>query len=465
MTKVIRLGVTGLRRSGKTVFLTGLIYQLTELGSKYLEAFANKGVSLRLARLDHVGVLPRFPYEVNLQNLRREEPFWPVPTIGESACRLEFSYLAPRHGLLDRIKPWFGLEPGVGRIRLHLHDYPGEYLLDVEMLGMSFSQWSLSVIARMMKQRPEETQAYLTTAEKLLSETGASQQVRDESLAPLRRRYVNFILSAREAGLEMIQPAMRLAKWNELYKNPEELRGADPGAEILPFLPLPHPAEDAKKGLLWKQMENKYKKHRREVSAFRKRLARSNAQIVLTDVLRVLRHGVESFDDARSAVNSIVKAYRYGGWLPRFSGGIRRVVFAGTKADHAGRSSRANLEKLLEELVNKAVGRLPPHIKQIHYEWFTTLRATQDVKPCDPQMSGDMLCGVMRENTAHRSTESIPKNWTCPKLPEQWPNDRWNIKDYAFRDFEPRPMYPRDGAPLEHINIDRIIWRLLEPWF
>ena len=46
MVREIHLGVTGLRQSGKTVFLTALAYQLTQCGSDGLSAFDGQQIEL-----------------------------------------------------------------------------------------------------------------------------------------------------------------------------------------------------------------------------------------------------------------------------------------------------------------------------------------------------------------------------------------------------------------------------------
>ncbi len=88
----LRLGVTGLARSGKTVFTTALIHHLVETHALPAFAVAQEG-RLRRARLvpqpdDDV---PRFPFEEHFATLTQARA-WPRSTDRISQFRLEIAY-------------------------------------------------------------------------------------------------------------------------------------------------------------------------------------------------------------------------------------------------------------------------------------------------------------------------------------------------------------------------------------
>ncbi len=129
-----RLGVTGLSRAGKTVFITALIHGLTRGGRfPVFEAF-NSG---RIARAELApqpdDAVPRFDYENHLRTLI-EERRWPNSTVDISELRLVIDY--QRHNGADR------------RLTLDIVDYPGEWLLDLPLLNKSFEQWSAEKFSR-----------------------------------------------------------------------------------------------------------------------------------------------------------------------------------------------------------------------------------------------------------------------------------------------------------------------------
>ena len=77
-TPTLRLGVTGLSRAGKTIFITALIHNLLTGGR--LPGFApltqGRFIGARLAESPDAG-FPRFAYDHHLQSLIVKAPTWP----------------------------------------------------------------------------------------------------------------------------------------------------------------------------------------------------------------------------------------------------------------------------------------------------------------------------------------------------------------------------------------------------
>ena len=82
--------MTGFSGSGKTTFITSLIYQLTHYKNSLLPAFSallqNRVLGIKLHTNKQ---LPLFPYEQSIQYLSKIPPQWPNPTTGISSCLLE----------------------------------------------------------------------------------------------------------------------------------------------------------------------------------------------------------------------------------------------------------------------------------------------------------------------------------------------------------------------------------------
>ena len=135
----LRLGVTGLSRSGKTVFITALVHAL--LKNARLPVFETqtegriRKVYLEPQPNDH---LPRFAYEQNLAALIGENRHWPDSTRQISQLRLTLEY-APEFFIARNF--------GSGRLHVDIVDYPGEWLLDLPLLNQSYQQWSANTLA------------------------------------------------------------------------------------------------------------------------------------------------------------------------------------------------------------------------------------------------------------------------------------------------------------------------------
>src|ERR1700674_5284414 len=129
----VRLGVTGLSRAGKTVFITALIHGLTRGGRfPIFEPFATGRIAKARLAPQPDDAVPRFDYENHVRTLI-EQRRWPNSTVDISELRLVIDYQRPNGA--DRT------------LTLDVIDYPGEWLLDLPLLNKSFEQWSNESLA------------------------------------------------------------------------------------------------------------------------------------------------------------------------------------------------------------------------------------------------------------------------------------------------------------------------------
>ena len=78
---VIRLGVTGLARSGKTVFITSLVANLIDRARMGALAAQGEGrIQTAYLQPQPDDTLPRFDYETHLAALTAAQPHWPDST-------------------------------------------------------------------------------------------------------------------------------------------------------------------------------------------------------------------------------------------------------------------------------------------------------------------------------------------------------------------------------------------------
>src|ERR1700693_5989349 len=88
----VRLGVTGLSRSGKTVFITALVHGLTQGGRfRRSEPLATGRIARARLAPQPDDAVPRFDYEGNLRALL-EQRRWPESTDRISELRLLIDY-------------------------------------------------------------------------------------------------------------------------------------------------------------------------------------------------------------------------------------------------------------------------------------------------------------------------------------------------------------------------------------
>ncbi|MEP0563894.1 MAG: YcjX family protein, partial [Paracoccaceae bacterium] len=114
----VRLGVTGLSRAGKTVFITSLVANLLDRGRMpALRANAEGRIASVFLQPQPDDTLPRFDYETHLARVTGKTPSWPESTTNISELRLSF-----------RVKPagLLGGLQGPRTVHLDIVDYPGE---------------------------------------------------------------------------------------------------------------------------------------------------------------------------------------------------------------------------------------------------------------------------------------------------------------------------------------------------
>jgi len=476
----IHLGVTGLRRSGKTVFLTRLLYQLEQLGSRNLDAFENKGIRLFPGKFLKTKFAKPFPYQDHLHRLRSHPPDWPQPSVEECQCVIEFRYKASSYGPLKKGYRWLlGNHKDAGTIRLHIHDYPGEYLLDVPMLKLSYADWSKATIEQMYGQLAGSAHDYeeaTGSIVKKFEDSGSDADIHGP-LEQLRSQYRAYIESAGTAGLKALPPGMTFAAWDKQ----EQDGNID---SLLPFVPIP--ASVARSGRLAAALADQYSAYQKNrVKPFVSRLARSTRQLVLVDVLRVLRNGLDCYNDTRRCLVEIIGGYTYNNrlrqagnldWLPPRTGlpklthmvlnpGINRTVFVATKADHVLVSHRTNLEKLLEELVGKAGDEISGYSAKIpEFEHLSAIRATGDTETMFKDRPTDCLFGIKKgeSRVKKHNPGTVPAKWPEPKARDEW---AMGDKRFEFPEFLPPTLPLRDGATWPEMNLDRILWSLLKDCF
>ena len=136
----LRLGVTGLSRAGKTVFITSLVHTLIQAkaGQARLPVFrvhAEGRLKRAFLQPQPDDAVPRFAYEDHVKALIGADRHWPESTRRISELRITLEFEKPAG--------WLG---GPGEFTIDIVDYPGEWLLDLALLGKTYAEWSRETI-------------------------------------------------------------------------------------------------------------------------------------------------------------------------------------------------------------------------------------------------------------------------------------------------------------------------------
>lgn len=431
----LRLGVTGLSRSGKTVFITSLVANLIDRGRMPQLAAAAEGRVLTVfLQPQPDDTLPRFDYETHLHALNGPDPQWPESTRAVSELRLSLR-LRPT-GLLS------GLQ-GPRTLHLDIVDYPGEWLLDLSLLDKSFDQWSAEALQR-LEDRDE--------AAGFRAALGAADPTAklDESVAQgLARDYTGYLTAARAAGFSDCTPGRFI------------LPGDLAGSPVLTFAPLP--AGIAKRGSLRTEFQRRYDAYKTKVVRpfFRDHFARLDRQIVLVDVLGAIHDGPRAVEDLRRTMADILTAFRPGlnSWLGRLTGTrrVEKILFAATKADHLHHSQHPRLTAIMEALVKDARARADYSGAGTEAMSISALRATVEETREHNGRRLDLVRGKLQADGKQAAfyPGELPEDPGHLLGPARDGAVDWLDEEYEFMRFAPAQMTLKPGEGPPHIRLDR----------
>jgi uncharacterized protein len=459
-TPIVRLGVTGLARSGKTVFITALVRSLIAGGRlPFFAALAEGRITRAYLEPQPDDTLPRFAYEEHLCALAADPPQWPESTRRLSQLRLTIEY-ASAGGLRRRLGP--------GRIHVDIVDYPGEWLIDLPLLGQTFADWSRHAVAE-ARQRDcaGPAAAWLSFMAGLDPGASANEQ---QALtgAELFTRY----LRARHA-----EDAFRFASGPGRFRLPGDLAGSP----LLTFFPLP-PAGDGvhPRASLGAMLARRFESYKSRVVApfFRDHFARLDRQVVLIDALAAINAGGDALQSLQQTMQAILLCFRPGAntWLSSIlARRVDRLLFAATKADHLHHVNHDRLEGIVRVLAERAIGRAATAGAEVKVIALAALRATREAElrrgrerlPC---IVGVPLPGerVGRKVFDGRAEAAVfpgdlpvdPQRLIAPSAPQSEGSE--DMRFVAFR--PPRIALDApsgEAPPLPHVRLDRALEFLL----
>ena len=454
----LRLGITGLSRAGKTVFITALIHGLTRGGRfPVFEPLASGRIARAHLEPQPDDAVPRFDYERHVHTLI-EERAWPTSTVDVSELRLVIDY--QRQNGAERT------------LTLDIVDYPGEWLLDLPLLDKSYEQWSKESLAL---SRGSARAALAAPWHAYLSGLNAEAPADEQAALTSARLFTDYLRACRDErfAMSLLPPGRFLMPGNLA------------GSPALTFAPLDLPErDDPPDGSLWAMMRRRYQSYKDVVVRpfFRDHFARLDRQVVLVDALAAFNSGPNALLDLEAALEGILDCFRIGrGTLLNtlFRPKVDRILFAATKADHLHHSSHDRLEAILRRAVARAVTRAEVTGTTIDVVALAAVRATREAQVTRSQESLPSIIGtpVSGENA---DGETFDGNTEVATFPGELPADpqalfegesafsglasaQGSATDFRFLRFRP-PRLVREEASavaLPHIRLDRALQFLI----
>ncbi|GAB1439082.1 YcjX family protein [Providencia sp.] len=441
----VRLAVTGLSRSGKTAFITSLVNQLLNVntGARLpLFSAARDKRLLGIKRIPHRDLsVPRFAYDEGIAALYGHPPQWPTPTRGVSEIRLKLHYRSNDSFIRHFVDN--------SSLYLEIVDYPGEWLLDLPMLDLSYLAWSEQMNTLINGERAHLAQSWL----KLCEKCDPLAPIDENLLAEISDAYTQYLLACKAEGQHFIQPGR--------FVLPAELAGAP----ALQFFPWPNISKYGEKKLIQADkntnigaLHRRYQYYCDHVvkGFYRDYFQRFDRQIVLVDCLQPLNSGADAFNDMRMALTQLMRSFHYGKrtLLRRlFSPCIDKLLFAASKADHVTPDQHANLVSLLQQLVQEAWQHAAFEGISMDCVGLASIQATESGLV---DYKGEKLPALKGE----RLSDGQPLTFYPGEVPKRLPNQQfWQQQGFQFENFRPRQT-PID-QPLPHIRMDSALEFLL----
>jgi len=433
---VVRLGVTGLARSGKTVFITSLVANLLDRGRMpQLVANAEGRIEAAFLQPQPDDLVPRFDFETHLTAMTGQTPQWPESTRAISELRV--SLRVRPNGLLSGFQ-------GARTVHLDIVDYPGEWLLDLGLMDKSFAQWSAEVLERIAERK--EAAEYLG----LVSAMDGATELDEPKAQAVAAAFTEYLHAARSAGFSDCTPGRFL------------LPGDLAGSPVLTFAPMVAVEKPGRRSM-WRTFEKRFEAYKSQVVKpfFRDHFARIDRQVVLVDVLGAIHAGPRAVEDMRGGLADTLAAFRPGrnAFLTRLLMGkrVEKILFAATKADHLHHSQHPQLTNIMQALTRDAADRAQFAGASTEALSLASLRATVEETVTHEGRKLACVRGRLLEDGRQAAfyPGALPQDASALLNPAKAGAEAWLEQDYQVMKFAPaaNTLRPGDGPP--HIRMDR----------
>lgn len=437
--KNIRISVTGLSGAGKTAFITSLVNQiLNQKHNKRLPFWlAHTEKRITAARVVPYQALhiPEFSYQKAIDSII-EEQAWPESTRHISQVRLSVKYKV-KNRLLRKLQ-------SESYLNIDIIDYPGEWLLDLPLLNMSFKDWSKSVLD-WCRQSPKQQLAndFLKAIEDF--DPAKSQQT--DAIKKLSHTFRQFLLACKKhPDIYFIQPGRFI------------LPGDLENAPVLDFFPCELQSDSVNLETNYSLLESRFDYYKEQIVKpfFKEYFAKVDRQVLLVDASKVLNAGYDAYKDLQLTLANLLGSFKYGlsNWFERmFSPKINRLLIVASKSDHVPPTQHPQLNTFLKNMLRNCEIQVGYHGVEVEHLVASALETTDVVTT---KNNGEVLqCVRGFELGSGKQVINYPG-----KIPtEAMTQKQWQESDFNFIDFAVPELAPNEALP--HQNMDKVIQQLL----
>ncbi|WP_319557433.1 YcjX family protein [Thiomicrorhabdus sp.] len=356
--------ITGLSRSGKSMFFTTLMSLLSQRSQ---QTFDNLPLlrSLPKELIQSVELRPiegeaLFPLDRNLQKLQSRQ--WPESTEQIYGFELVLT-TKPLNAISKLLRK-------SNQIIFRFHDYPGEWLTDLPMLHKEFVAWSDSAWSQQLNPPQKH---YAADWHAFVESYDFDLLPNEELVGNYMQQYRSYLIAAKSKGITLLQPGSMLIpspKFNW------EKNG---------FAPLPSRiASDPEHP--WTLLFQKNFEHFKKIwlaPLQESYFSKADKQIVMLDLHQGLSHSRAHLNQLKETLSNLASSFVYGAdkwYKPKilFRHEISKVAFVATKIDLIPNSQHENFLHLLQDITSGIRAHLRE--KEVEFQHFL-ISAMQTTDP------------------------------------------------------------------------------------
>lgn len=445
--QTVKIGVTGLAGAGKTVFITSLVHNLlTKQRLPLFSPLVGGQIEAVMLSPQNDQTIPRFALERHLDDLTARNPQWPESTSQLSQIRVTIKYRPTQ--LVTRALNSTRL------LHLDFVDYPGEWLLDLPLMDMTYEEWCQQ---NQQLLTSEPRQSYSADWVRAFEQVKAGERFDERTVERLAEKFREFLLRCKDSEhrLSNLQPGR--------FIMPGDMTGS-PALTFSPLLDFQKQKGDD----VWSYrriMSDRFESYKKKVVKpfFKEHFASLDRQFVLVDLLGAIEAGHSSVQELDETLDLVMQAYRPGklSWLSSLLLGKRvsHLYFAASKADLLPRDQQKRLTSLLSSFARSKGDRSLYLGAQVAYSALAAVRATE---AAEIQQDGQPYEAIIGQKQDEKEKSVI--------FPGDLPEDLRDLRTFEAGDFslpklKPPVLTAVDQNGIPHIGLDRALEFLLKDAF
>ncbi len=454
----MKVGITGIANGGKTIFLTSLLWHLTELESSNFSLSKVAQVGGFRAQNKNVHKDSLFPFESYREQLANANR-WPAKT--KASYEYNFSLKRKNLGKLTRLRKL----QLTNEQNFCFYDFPGERIADAAIAAFdSFEDWSEHILHHFqsLEDYRQAVTPYLSLLENLTdSPNKDDKEAQKEEQLKIKEELIDVYKLTLAKLIHKFKPLISPSTFllDEKYVSAPMLEEKELAASRFSglskdtqFVPLSkevvtHYPEIAK------EMKKYYDAYRKQLALpLFKKIIQSQRLIILLDIPSLLMGGVGRYNDNRQILLDLFDVIEPNGFMGELlhklqnllGFGLEKIAFVAVKSDLVRPEDviSGRLESLLRQMTLRVKNKLP----DVECGFFvcSALHSTRTSE------KNNHLIGRPARNNPHNAE----MEFEVSPLPEVWPNS-WEIGDYRFMDVSPN--IPKClMIPPSQVGLDRI---------